>query len=81
MFLVFKLSKADASLFYYQNNNKLERIITIHVDSFLSAGHEHFFKDVIPKIREKFAKGKECDTAFRYFRLDLKEHKNCIFLH
>ena len=29
--LGFKMSKADPSLLYYQNNNELEGIITIHV--------------------------------------------------
>ena len=42
--LCFKMSKADPSLFYYQNNNKLEGIIAIHVNDFLSAGNEHFFQ-------------------------------------
>ena len=38
------MSKADSSLFHYQNNNELENIITIHVDDFLSAGNKHFPK-------------------------------------
>ena len=45
---------------------------------FLSAGNEHFLKDIISKIREKFTVGKEYNTASRYLGLDLKEHKNCI---
>ena len=76
----FKMSKADQSLFSCQNNNKLEDIITIHVDDFLSARNEQFFKDTISKIREKFTEGKECNTAFHYLGLDLKEHRNYISL-
>ena len=76
----FKMSKADQSLFYCQNNNKLEDIITIHVDDFLSARNEQFFKDTIFKIREKFTVGKECNTVFHYLGLDLKEHRNYISL-
>ena len=52
----------------------------MYLDDFLSAGNEHFFKDIIFKIREKFAVEKECNTAFRYLGLDLKEHKNSISL-
>ena len=51
------MSKADPSLFYYQINNELEGIITIHIDSFLSAGNEQFFNDIISKIHEKFTVG------------------------
>ena len=31
-YLGFKMSKADPSLFHYQNNIELEVIITIHID-------------------------------------------------
>ena len=48
--LGFKISKADQSLFYYQNNNELQGITTIHVYGFLSAGNEQFFKDIISKL-------------------------------
>ena len=48
------MSKADPSLFHYQNNSELEGIITNHVGNFLSPGNEHFFKDTISKVREKF---------------------------
>ena len=68
------MSKADSSLFHYQNNNELENIITIHVDDFLSAGNKHL-KDIISTIREKFTVGKECNTASRYLGLDLDEQK------
>ena len=72
--------KADPSLFYYQNISEQEGIITIHVDDFLSTGDEHFFKDIISIIHEKYTVGKECNITFRYSGLDLKEHKNCISL-
>ena len=51
------MSKADPSLFYYQNSKELEGIIAIHVDDFLSAGNEQFFIDIISKICEKFTVG------------------------
>ena len=38
-----------------------------------------FFKD-ISKIPEKCTVRKECNTAFRYLGLDLKEHKHNISL-
>ena len=75
------MSKADPSLFYYKNNNELEGIVTIHVDDFLNAGSEYFFQELIPKIRKKFTVGKECNTAFRYLGLDLKENNNGISLN
>ena len=74
------MSKTDPSLFHYQNTKELEGIITIHLDDYLSTRNEHFFKDIIPKIREKFTVGKECKTSFRYLGLDLKELKNFISL-
>ena len=78
--LGFKMSKAEPSLFYYKNNNELEGIVTIHVDDFLNAGSEYFFQEIILKIRQKFTMGKECNTAFRYLGLDLKESNNGISL-
>ena len=78
--LGFKMSKADPSLFYYQINNELEGIITIHVYNFLSPGNEQFFNDIISKIHEKFTVGKECNTAFCYLGLDLEEQRNYISL-
>ena len=67
-------------MFYYQHNNELKDIITIHAHNFLSTGNEHSFKNIISRIREKFTVGKECNNAFRNLRLDLKEHKYCISL-
>ena len=78
--LGFKMSKADPSLFYYKSNNELEGIVTIHVDDFLNAGSKYFFQEIIPKIRKKFTVGKECNTAFCYLGLDLKENNNGISL-
>ena len=74
------MSKADPSLFYYNCNNELQRIITIHVDDFLCSGNENFFKNIISRIHDEFIVGKEYNTAFRYLGLDLKEHRNCIYL-
>ena len=74
------MSKADPSLFYYQNNNELEGIITIHVDDFLSAGNEFFFLKIpFPKYVKSLHWGK--NTDFRYLGSDLKEHKNYISLY
>ena len=43
--LGFKMSKADTHpYFFYQNNNELEGIITIHVDDFSSAENQNFFQ-------------------------------------
>ena len=74
------MSKGDPSLFYCQNNNKQEGIIIINVDDFLSAANEQFFKDTISKMHEKCTVGKECNIAFCYLGLDLKEHRNYISL-
>ena len=74
------MSKADPSLFYCQNNNELEDIFAIHVHDFLNAGNEQFLKYTISKIHEKFTMGKECNTAFLYLGLDLKERRNYISL-
>ena len=49
-----KQSMGDNCLFYYRKENKLEGLLIIHVDDYLSAGTEIFQKDIILKLRQKY---------------------------
>ena len=43
-----KMSKGDPSIFYFYKNDKLSKIVAIHVNDFLWAGELSFGKDTIP---------------------------------
>ena len=43
-----KMSKGDPSIFYFYKNDKLPKIVAIHVNDFLWAGELSFGKDTIP---------------------------------
>ncbi|CAG2223736.1 unnamed protein product [Mytilus edulis] len=52
----------------------------MHVDDFLWAGSEHFKKQVICQLRDKFDCGKELDSSFRYIGLNIQHEGNDIYL-
>ncbi|VDI35391.1 Hypothetical predicted protein [Mytilus galloprovincialis] len=52
-------SKLDPAIFYWHKNNNLEGLFLMHVDDFLWAGSEHFKKQVICQLRDKFDCGKK----------------------
>ncbi|VDI54554.1 Hypothetical predicted protein [Mytilus galloprovincialis] len=73
-------SKLDPAIFYWHKNNNLEGLFLMHVDDFLWAGSEHFKKQVICQLRDKFDCGKELDSSFRYIGLNIQHEGNDIFL-
>ncbi|CAC5411359.1 unnamed protein product [Mytilus coruscus] len=52
----------------------------MHVDDFLWAGSEHFKKQVICHLRDKFDCGKELDSSFRNIGLNIQHECNDIYL-
>ncbi|CAC5414014.1 unnamed protein product [Mytilus coruscus] len=73
-------SKLDPAIFYWHYNNTLEGLFLMHVDDFLWAGSEHFKKQVICHLRDKFDSGKELDSSFRYIGLNIQHEGNDIYL-
>ncbi|VDI80197.1 Hypothetical predicted protein, partial [Mytilus galloprovincialis] len=73
-------SKLCPAIFYWRKNNNLEGLFLMHVDDFLWAGSEHFKKQVICQLRDKFDCGKELDSSFRYIGLNIQHEGNDIYL-
>ncbi|CAG2191491.1 unnamed protein product [Mytilus edulis] len=73
-------SKLGPAIFYWHKNNNLEGLFLMHVDDFLWAGSEHFKKQVICQLRDKFDCGKELDSSFRYIGLNIQHEGNDIYL-
>ena len=60
-------SSFDQSLFLkFNNNNKLEGFIVIHVDDFLYSGTADFHKNVIAELTRKFIIGSRSEKSFEY---------------
>ena len=63
----------DNCLFYWRKENKLEGLLTIHVDDYLSAGTEIFQKDIILKLRQKYKFRKILKNNFKYTGLHVEQ--------
>ena len=72
-------SKYDSSLFIYYTE-ELEGILVAHVDDFLWAGTEKFYKSVIMKLRETFRISTEQSTSFMYLGVELKATSSGIYV-
>ena len=57
-----KMLKGDPSISYCYKNDKLSRIVAIHVD-------------IIPAFSKIFVTGKTSKNAFRYLGLDMKQNE------
>ena len=58
--------KYDNAIFYWHQNNRLQSILSSHVDDFFWAGTEWFIENVIENIRKKYAISKEETETFKY---------------
>ena len=74
------MSKGSPSIFYYHKNDKLSRLIAIHVDEFLWSGDKCISEHIIPQLSEIFTIGKVSKNVFRYLGLDLRQNKKFITL-
>ena len=71
-----KASKYDSAIFYWYNNDKLEGIITCHVDDFLWCDTSNLGREVIETLRGTFHLGAEQSEIFRYLGLNLQQQCN-----
>ena len=69
-----RTSKYDNAIFYWYKNNRLEGIITCHVDDFLWCGTSNFGTEVIEGLRKIFLLGTEQSGIFKYLGLNLQQH-------
>lgn len=74
-----KISEVDSSMFIYYTD-KLEGILICHVDDFLHAGTENFYKSVIKKLKETFHISKESVSRFKYIGVELQQTKQGIYI-
>ena len=72
--LNFKMSKGDPSIFYFHKNDKLSKIVAIHVNYFLWAGEVSFAKDATPAFWKFFVISITSKNAFCYLGLELNQN-------
>ena len=66
-------SKFDDAIFYWYHNDKLEGILSFHVDDFIWVGTNHFIKKVINILKQTFSiSSGECET-FKYLGLYVQQ--------
>ena len=73
-------SKYDQAVFTWYQDNKLNGIMSTHVDDFCWAGTVDFEMKVINKIRKVFMRKSEDSTYFRYLGLDISQNKDAIVI-
>ena len=69
----------DSCLFYFHHNNKLQGLLLIHVDDYLSAGSALFEKQIMEKLRQKYIFGKISDKDFFFTGIHIKKDKHTNF--
>ena len=66
-------SKFDDAIFYWYCNDKLEGILSCHVDDFVWGGTNNFIKKVINVLKPTFSiSSEECKT-FKYLGLYVQQ--------
>ena len=67
-------------VFYYRHdkNGDLDGMISSHVDDFILAGSDAFFKKITQKIAEKLEISKLEDNEFRFTGMDVKKEGDVI---
>lgn len=71
----------DEATYYYRVNNKLEGIVILHVDDFLTLGSDLFFELVVKKIKQKFKLSKVERDKFRFCGIDVEVTPEGIFIN
>ena len=69
-------SAHDSCLFYYHYNGKLEGILIIHVDDYLSSGSAIFQTNIIEKLRKTYIFGKICQYDFIFTGFHMRQDDN-----
>ena len=73
-----KQSEIDRALFRWYQDDQLKGIFLMHVDDFLFAGTDQFFRNVTDKITNKYKIGKRQDRSFTYVGLKVEESSSGI---
>ena len=66
----------DSCLFYYHKNDKLQGLLLIHVDDYLSAGTSVFQKEIIDKLRKKYIFGTISHHNFYFTGIHIVQDEN-----
>lgn len=66
-------SMLDKAMLRWYKDRKLQGMFLMHVDDFLIAGTNHFMKEVIGPLLEKYKVGKRQDGSFRYVGIDIDQ--------
>ena len=74
-------SKFDNAIFYWHLNDKLQGVLSLHVDDFCWAGTEWFRQKVIDHIQKRFLISKEETETFKYLGLKITQNKDEIQIH
>ena len=71
----------DNCLFYFHKNGQLSGLLVFHVDDFLTSGNSEFQKDIISKLRKKYAFGDISHTDFTFTGLHIfQNHDHEIYV-
>lgn len=71
----------DEAVFFYRLNNKLEGIIALHVDDFLTCGSKTFTENVMNNITKTFVFGKITSDNIKFTGIKMETRKESIILH
>ena len=66
-------SMGDNCLFYYRRHGKLEGILIVHVDDYLSAGSDIFQQHIMNKLRDKYKFGTISNKEFVYTGIQIQQ--------
>ena len=70
------MCKFDSGLFYFHKNNKLEGVISCHVDDILWGGTDDFRENVIHKLHNVLQIGSENSKAFNYVGMEVSQDED-----
>ena len=63
----------DESLIYFHNHDKIQGIVSLHVDDFQGAGTEWFFANVMDKLANKFKISRREEKQFKYTGVNVRQ--------
>ena len=69
-------SKYDEAIFFWHCRDKLQGVMSAHVDDFFWAGTDQFKTMVIQKLTKQFQISCENQETFRYLGINVKQQKN-----
>ena len=73
-------SKYDEAIFFWHCHDKLQGVMSAHVDDFFWAGTDQFKTMVIQKLTKQFQISCENQETFRYLGINVKQQNNKIYI-